>query len=92
MVKHIVMWKFKEGVSDADRLKMKQKLEAEFESKGITILSAGPGRLEVPEEVVEQLKSNWQTEWQQRIKEIEAATENAAMKRLKLAGQLSYLS
>lgn len=65
--------------------RMKQKLKAEFEGKGITILSAGPGRLEVPEEVVEQLKSNWQTEWQQRIKEIEAATENAAMRRLKLA-------
>jgi hypothetical protein len=65
--------------------RMKQKLKAEFESKGVTILGAGPGRLKVPEEVVEQLISNWQTEWQRRINEIEAATETAAMQRLKLA-------
>ncbi len=28
MIKHIVMWKFKEGVSEADKLEMKQQLEA----------------------------------------------------------------
>jgi hypothetical protein len=65
--------------------RMTQKLKAEFESKGVTILSAGPARLEVPGEVVDQLVNNWQTEWQRRINEIEAATENAAMQRLKLA-------
>jgi hypothetical protein len=65
--------------------RMKQKLKAEFESRGVTILGAGPGRLDVPDEVVEQLISNWQTEWQRRIDEIEAATENAVMRRLKLA-------
>ncbi|MGD8805952.1 MAG: SPFH domain-containing protein [Chloroflexota bacterium] len=65
--------------------RMKQKLRTEFESRGVIILGAGPGPLEVPDEVVEQLKSNWQTEWQRRINKIEAATENAAMQRLKLA-------
>ncbi len=28
MLKHIVMWKFKDGVSDEDKLKMKNSLEA----------------------------------------------------------------
>lgn len=65
--------------------RMKQKLKTEFESRGVNILAAGPGRLEVPDEVVEQLISNWQTEWQRRINKIEAATENAAMQRLRLA-------
>jgi hypothetical protein len=65
--------------------RMKQKLKAEFESRGVTILGARPGRLDVPDEVVEQLITNWQTEWQRRINEIEAATENAVMERLKLA-------
>lgn len=62
-----------------------QKLDAQFKPAGITILHAGPGRFEVPDEVVVQLISNWQTEWQQRIDEVEAATAAAAMQRLKLA-------
>ena len=28
MIKHIVMWKFKDGVDEADRLEMKRQLEA----------------------------------------------------------------
>ena len=28
MVKHIVMWKFKEGVAEGDKLEMKRQLEA----------------------------------------------------------------
>lgn len=28
MIKHIVMWKFKEGVAEADKLEMKRKLES----------------------------------------------------------------
>ena len=28
MVKHIVMWRFKDGVSEADKLEMKRQLEA----------------------------------------------------------------
>ncbi len=28
MLKHIVMWKFKDGVAEADRLEMKRQLEA----------------------------------------------------------------
>ncbi len=28
MIKHIVMWKFKDGVVEADRLEMKRQLEA----------------------------------------------------------------
>ena len=28
MIKHIVMWKFKDEVSDADKLEMKRQLEA----------------------------------------------------------------
>lgn len=28
MIKHIVMWKFKDGVTDADKLEMKRQLEA----------------------------------------------------------------
>jgi hypothetical protein len=28
MIKHIVMWKFKDGVAEADKLEMKRKLEA----------------------------------------------------------------
>ena len=28
MIKHIVMWKFKEEVAEADKLEMKQRLEA----------------------------------------------------------------
>jgi hypothetical protein len=62
-----------------------QKLKSEFEPRGVTILGAGAGRLKVPDEVVDQLINNWQTEWQRRISEVEAATENAAMRRMKLA-------
>ena len=28
MIKHIVMWKFKDGVAEADKLEMEQRLEA----------------------------------------------------------------
>jgi ABC-type antimicrobial peptide transport system ATPase subunit len=28
MIKHIVMWKFKDGVGEADKLEMKRRLEA----------------------------------------------------------------
>jgi len=28
MIKHVVMWKFNDGVSDADKLEMKRRLEA----------------------------------------------------------------
>ena len=65
--------------------RLTQKLKSEFDSQGVTILGAGAGRLTVPEEVVVQLISNWQTEWQRRINEVEAATENAAMQRIRLA-------
>lgn len=75
------------GISPRKRImgRMKQKLKAEFESKGVTILGAGAGHLKVPDGVVEQLINNWQTEWQRRINEVEAATENAAMRRIRLA-------
>lgn len=62
-----------------------QKLKGEFDSEGVTILAAGYGHLKVPDEVVEQLISNWQTEWQRRINEVEAATENATMQRIRQA-------
>jgi hypothetical protein len=65
--------------------RMEQKLSSEFESKGVTILGASAGQLTVPDEVVGQLISNWQTEWQRKIDEIEAATETTAMQRRKLA-------
>jgi len=65
--------------------RMQQKLQAEFELQGVTIIEAGSGRLNVPQEVVQQLISNWQTEWQRRINEVEAATENAANQRIKRA-------
>jgi hypothetical protein len=65
--------------------RMEQKLQAEFESQGVTIIDASSGRLTVPQEVVQQLISNWQTEWQRRINEVEVATENAANQRIRRA-------
>jgi regulator of protease activity HflC (stomatin/prohibitin superfamily) len=64
---------------------MTQKLRSEFDRQGVNIFGAGVGRLSVPAEVVEQLISNWQTEWQRRINEVEAATENAALRHLREA-------
>ncbi|HSG15254.1 MAG TPA: SPFH domain-containing protein [Anaerolineae bacterium] len=65
--------------------RMTQKLRSEFDRQGVNIFGASVGRLSVPEEVVEQLISNWQTEWQRRINEVEAATENAALRRIREA-------
>ena len=65
--------------------RMTQKLRSEFNEQGVNIFGASLGRLSVPEEVVEQLISNWQTEWQRRINEVEAATESAAMRRIREA-------
>ena len=75
------------GFSPRKRIRgrMTQKLKSEFGQNGVDILSAGVGRLSVPEEVVDQLLNNWQTEWQRRINEIEAATENAALRRIREA-------
>ncbi|UCG23610.1 MAG: hypothetical protein JSW55_15915 [Chloroflexota bacterium] len=61
--------------------RMTQKLRGEFQRQGVNIFEASVGRLSVPEEVVQQLISNWQTEWQRKINEVEAATENAALRR-----------
>jgi len=52
---------------------VKEHLEKIFEQHGITIVSAGMGAIELPEEVTEQRIRNWQADWLIRMEEEKSA-------------------
>jgi hypothetical protein len=52
---------------------VKERLDKSFEKHGITIVSAGTGPMELPEEVTDQRIRNWQADWLIRMEEEKSA-------------------
>ncbi len=55
-------------ISDINQV-IQQEMQRKFEGRGVEILSASMGGLQLPEEVQEQRLASWQTEWHERTKQ-----------------------
>ncbi len=73
------------GPLDNARQEVQRELEKVVDPLGIEILSVGVGKLQVPEEVMEQRIRAWQATWEREIQVRRANGEADAVRRLKAA-------